>query len=151
MVVLVVTVGLTSCGKDDPVRPNEPIDVNGLWNFVGEVTKNTCNFDPGSPHTSSLTFSQTGAVVSTPRVYFNFGPDFVYQGTVNGTTVSMASQEPYVIADDDGVVHLDSGIEIADIEDNSGNGSLKITSTVIQGGNGSDGCQIIWTGIWTKQ
>jgi hypothetical protein len=144
---------LTACGDDDDdndiTGPVGPINVAGPWSFAGQLTKNTCNFNVASTLTANITFNQSGTTVSTPRVDFSFGPYFYYQGTVSGNNVSMAAVDPYVSQSGGSVVHLGSGIDIANIQNNSGSGSLNLTGQCIQGCTGS--CQTIWTGTWTKQ
>lgn len=143
---------MTACGDDDDddiTGPSGPINVAGLWNFSGQLTQNSCNFDVPATLIANIIFNQNGSIVSTPRVDFSFGPYFYYQGTVSGNNVSMAAVDPYVSQSGGSVIHIGSGIDIANIQNNSGAGSLNLTGQCIQGCTGS--CQTIWTGTWSKQ
>ena len=154
IIVLICVLGMviTSCGDDDddgPTSPSGPINVAGLWNFVGQLTRNACNLNVPTSLVANITFIQNGATVSTPRVDFSFGPYFYYQGTVTGNNVSMAALDPYVSQSGSTIIHLGSGIDISNIQYDTGSGSLNLTGQCIQGCTGS--CQTIWSGTWAKQ
>jgi type 1 fimbria pilin len=154
---VILTLGLLmSCSDDNdsPTSPLGPVNVSGTWSFSGQLTKNTCEFDTGTSRTGKFTFTQTGSNVSTGRVdHSDLGEGgeglyFYYSGTVNGNSVSLAATDPYVLQNGGEVVHFGSGMEIQNISDDSGDGSLNITGQCVQGCSGS--CQTIWTGTWTK-
>jgi hypothetical protein len=69
--------------------------------------------------------------------------------TVSGNNIHMAATDPYVYRNAGEVIHFGSGIDIQNIENKAGTGSLNVTGACIEGCTGS--CQTIWTGTWTKQ
>jgi hypothetical protein len=153
-VLMAVMMLATACGDDDPTGPATPANVDGVWEFQGVLSLNTCEFEAAQTISGSATFNQNGTEVSTPRLGLNviegIEMTFVYYGTVTGNAVSMAAVDPYVAQDGDIVIHYGSGIEVQDIEDDSdGVGSLNITGACIQGCTGS--CQTVWSGTWTKR
>ncbi len=154
VVLALMLVGVVSCSSSsDPSGPSI-LDVAGIWNFVGQLTQNTCNLDAVSTLGGNMTFNQNGSAVSTGQIslgIINGGSawSFIYSGTLTGSNVSMAAANPYVLTSGGTVIHFGSGIEVQNIQDNAGTGSLNITGACIQGCTG--GCQTIWTGTWTKQ
>jgi hypothetical protein len=150
--MLISLIGI-SCGDgDDSTEPG--LDVSGVWRFVGVLTQNACDLDTFLSLSGDISFTQVGSSVSTPVVYLSIirnGSDwfFTYAGTLTGNDISMAAVDPYVLQSGGVVIHYGSGIDIQDIENNSGTGSLNITGSCIQGCTGS--CQTIWTGTWEKQ
>ncbi len=152
VVLVLMLVGVMSCKKSssDPSGPSI-LDVEGIWSFVGQLTQDTCGFGVNSL-IASINFNQVGNNVSTGRVDFTFGnfqPYFSYAGTLTGNNVSMAATDPYVLSGGGVVEHFGSGIDVQNIQNNAGTGSLNFTDACIQGCTGS--CQVIWTGTWTKQ
>ncbi len=131
--------------------PSGPINVEGLWRFVGQLVSDSCEFTAG-PFNGTFQFYQTGSTVTTSRIDLTIGGTdmfFTYRGTVTGSTVSMAAVDPYVIQGGGIVFHLGSGIDIQNIQNNSGSGSFNLTGKFIQGDSGT--CQTVWSGTWTKQ
>lgn len=151
--LIIIVVSCVGCGGDGGTSPFTVLDVAGVWNFVGQLTRNTCNLDAISPISGDITFNQSEAIVNTGRVNLSIERGstwfFYYAGTVTGSNVSMAATDPYVYQSGGTVIHFGSGIDIQNIQNNVGSGTLNVTGQCIQGCTGS--CQTIWTGTWTKQ
>ena len=93
MIVLVcMLLMVVSCGGDggsSPTSVSSPINVSGVWSFVGQLTRNTCNLDAISPISGSISITQTGSIVETGRVELRVVTtgatwSFFYAGTVTG-------------------------------------------------------------------
>lgn len=154
LMIVAVCAGCDGSSNSSPTSPLSFINVAGPWYFAGQLTRNTCNFDAISPISGTITFNQSDAIVNTNRVALSVVRsgatwDFIYAGTVSGNNVSMAATDPYVFQSGGSVIHFGSGIDIQNIQNNVGNGSLNVTGQCIQGCTGS--CQTVWTGTWTKQ
>ncbi|PIE28669.1 hypothetical protein CSA57_12940 [candidate division KSB3 bacterium] len=148
---------IVSCGgggsSSSPTSASGPIDAAGVWSFTGQLTKNTCELDALSPISGDITLTQSGAIVTTGRVDLSVERGsswfFYYAGTVTGNNVSLSAKDPYVFRRGGMVTHFGSGIEIQNIQNNTGTGSMNVTGQCIQGCSGS--CQTIWSGSWTRQ
>lgn len=156
ILLLMVVVACGGCDSDSSSNPTGPLtitNVAGPWSFSGQITRNTCNLDAYSTLSGTITFTQSGSSVSTGRVDLSIGRDlnwwFYYAGTVTGNNVILAATNPYVLRSGNTVIHYGSGIDINNIQNNAGSGSLNVTGQCIEGCTGS--CQTIWTGTWTKQ
>lgn len=152
-VLVLMLATLVSCSDDGDDNPTIPATsaVSGQWAFLGQLTNDTCELTSG-PFNGTFQFNQSGSTVTTPQIDLTIGGldmYFTYQGTVTGNSVSMAAVDPYVLDNGGTVFHLGSGINIQNIQNNSGSGSFNITGQFVQGGSGS--CQTVWTGTWTKQ
>lgn len=144
---------LTACGGDDggssATSPSTPINVTGTWNFSGQLSSNTCNATPAQSYRLIVPLSQSGTAVESAPVVFENGIYFIYRGSVTGNSLNMAAADPYPFQDGGTVIHLGSGFNIQNIQNNSGNGTFNLTLAYVQGGTGS--CQEVWSGTWTKQ
>ena len=153
LMLALMLVFVVSCSSSSNSTGPEILDVAGVWGFIGQLTQDTCGVGAGySSLIASITFNQSGNSVSTGRVDFalgNFQPYFTYAGTLTGNNVSMAAVDPYVLQDGGTVIHFGSGIDVQNIQDDAGSGSLNFTGACIQGCTGS--CQTIWSGTWAKQ
>ena len=156
VVLCLMLLGLVSCSDDDgdSITLSTPINAAGVWDFAGQLTKNTCELDVTSPISGGITFNQNGSIVNTSTIYLSLTRDdttwnFRYAGTVTGKSLSMAATDPYVLQQSGAVIHFGSGIDIQNINNNAGTGSLHLTGQCIQGCTGS--CQTIWTGTCTKR
>ena len=159
LLIIVVTLmlfALVSChsdNDDDATSPSTILDVSGLWNFVGQLVQDACGMNASAGgFNGTFQFNQSGTTVTTPRIDMTVGGTglyFYYSGTVSGKNVSLAALDPYVFTSGSQVIHLGSGIDIQNIENNVGQGTLNLTGQIVQGGTGS--CQTIWNGTWTKQ
>ncbi|MBD3306070.1 hypothetical protein GF339_06760 [candidate division KSB3 bacterium] len=153
LLVVVVGGGCSDDGSDSPTSPlAASTNVTGVWNFAGQLVRNSCELDALSPISGNISLNQSGLTVSTGRVdlIVERGSSwyFYYAGTVTGNNVNMSATDPYVLRDGGTVIHFGSGIDIQNIQNNVGSGSLNITGQCIQGCTGS--CQTIWSGTWTK-
>lgn len=145
---------MTACGGDDggssATSPSTPLNVTGTWGFSGQLSSNTCNnTSPTQSRVASIPLSQSGTSVTSSAVIFESGIYFIYQGSVTGNSLNMAARDPYPFQDGGTVIHLGSGFNIQNIQNNSGSGSFNLTLAYVQGGTGS--CQQVWSGTWTKQ
>ncbi len=149
-----VAAALVACGSDDnsPSSPSILSTVGGVWRFAGQLTQNACELDAYSPVTGDVTINQAGSIVNTPVVYLTIERGsrwyFTYAGTVSGSNVSMAAVDPYVFRSGSRVIHFGSGVDIRNVSNNVGSGTLNVTGSCIQGCTGN--CQTIWSGTWTK-
>ncbi|PIE34275.1 hypothetical protein CSA56_07770 [candidate division KSB3 bacterium] len=151
LLLLIVSCG--GGGSSSPTSASGPINVAGVWSFTGQLTNNACNLDAVSPISGDIDLTQSGAIVTTGRVDLSVERGsswfFHYAGTVTGNNVSLSARDPYVFRRDGRVTHFGSGIDIQNIQNGTGTGSLNVTGQCIQGCTGS--CQTIWSGSWTKQ
>ena len=152
--VLILTI-LVSCGGDNGSSPTAPlgfINVAGNWSFSGQMTLNTCRFAWPASATMLISVAQDGQNLRGQITGGNIINQGSMAGTVTGNSFELVATRPQTQTIDGCTVSFGGGLNVNNIRNNSGTGS--INSTVDPVGGDCSGfqlpCSVVHTGTWTR-
>ncbi len=158
VVVALCVITFVSCGDggDGPTSPGLDPNVAGTWLFLGQLSSNNCtalqdvpDFQIGVPLTGQVVVAQNGQNLTAE----NSSGELTYAGTVSGDSFTLTQTNPLRDTAGSCTFAIGSDIVVNRTSDNSGSGSLSLTTTQISGDCSFLGplpCSVVSTGSWER-